>query len=76
MPRTPGNGYWRAALSTSGTVSSARIAATGLEVYDPSLIVGVADVIIAGRVRGMGTIEGSAVARTTSFDAFVSRSPR
>ncbi len=70
-----GRAHWLAAISPSGAVSSVRAVYNGLTVYDPCLLAGNDDVLIGGRMFGMGTFEGTDVARAASYEAVISRSP-
>ncbi len=76
VPRATGRAHWLAAISASGTVGAVRAVYSGLNVSDTCLLAGNDDVLIGGRMSGTGTFEGTDVTRTTSYDAFVSRSPR
>jgi hypothetical protein len=76
VPTAGGRANWLAAFSASGAVTSARLHATGLSIYEQTVSAGANDVVIGGKMVGTGVIEGNAVARTMGGDAFLSRSPR
>ncbi len=76
VPRSAGRASWLAAINASGTATSGRIAATGVTVSDQVISVGADDVLLGGRMYGVGNVDGNAVTRTSDYDGFLSRSPR